>query len=84
MRQHQKRRNVQMSTLKAPRRRVNWLKRDWRLYAMLAIPVIWYLLFCYKPMVGVVIAFQKYSLVKGMWGSRWAWRSTEYFCSRAS
>ena len=40
-----------MSTLKAPRRRVNWLKRDWRLYAMLAIPVIWYLLFCYKPMV---------------------------------
>ena len=60
-----------MSTVKAPRRRVNWLKRDWRLYAMLAIPVIWYLLFCYKPMVGVVIAFQKYSLVKGMWGSRW-------------
>ena len=60
-----------MSTLKAPRRRVNWLKRDWRLYAMLAIPVIWYLLFCYKPMVGVVIAFQKYSLVRGMWGSRW-------------
>ena len=60
-----------MSTVKVPRRRVNWLKRDWRLYAMLAIPVIWYLLFCYKPMVGVVIAFQKYSLVKGMWGSRW-------------
>lgn len=60
-----------MSTLKAPRRRVNWLKRDWRLYAMLAIPVIWYLLFCYKPMIGVIIAFQKYSLVKGMWGSRW-------------
>ena len=60
-----------MTTLKAPRRRVNWLKRDWRLYAMLAIPVIWYLLFCYKPMIGVIIAFQKYSLVKGMWGSRW-------------
>ncbi len=60
-----------MSTLKAPRRRANWFKRDWRLYAMLAIPVIWYILFCYKPMIGVVIAFQKYSLVKGMWGSRW-------------
>ena len=60
-----------MSTLKAPRRRVNWFKRDWRLYTMLAIPVIWYLLFCYKPMIGVIIAFQKYSLDKGMWGSRW-------------
>ena len=60
-----------MTTLKAPRRRANWFKRDWRLYAMLAIPVIWYLMFCYKPMIGVIIAFQKYSLVKGMWGSRW-------------
>ena len=59
-----------MTTLKAPRRRVNWFKRDWRLYVMLAIPVIWYLLFCYKPMIGVMIAFQKYSLVKGMWGSK--------------
>ena len=59
-----------MTALKAPRRRVHWFKRDWRLYAMLAIPVIWYLLFCYKPMIGVMIAFQKYSLVKGMWGSK--------------
>ena len=46
------------------------LKRDWRLYLMLLIPVTWYLLFCYKPMIGVMIAFQKYSLVKGMWGSK--------------
>ena len=59
-----------MTALKASRRRVHWFKRDWRLYAMLAIPVIWYLLFCYKPMIGVMIAFQKYSLVKGMWGSK--------------
>ena len=59
-----------MTALKAPRRRNHWFKRDWRLYAMLAIPLIWYLLFCYKPMIGVMIAFQKYSLVKGMWGSK--------------
>lgn len=59
-----------MTALKAPRRRNHWFKRDWRLYLMLAIPVIWYLLFCYKPMIGVMIAFQKYSLVKGMWGSK--------------
>ncbi len=38
---------------------------------MLLIPLVWYLLFCYKPMIGVIIAFQKYSLVKGMWGSKW-------------
>ncbi len=46
------------------------LRRDWRLYAMLAIPFIWYLLFCYKPMVGIIIAFQKYSIFKGVAGSK--------------
>ena len=45
--------------------------RDWRLYAMLALPIAFYLIFCYKPMVGVVIAFQKYNLFKGIWGSKW-------------
>ncbi|SMC41932.1 putative aldouronate transport system permease protein [Aristaeella lactis] len=46
------------------------LKRDWRLYAMLAIPFIWYIIFCYKPMGGVIIAFQKYSIFKGITGSK--------------
>ncbi len=68
-----------MSTIKVPRKRTGWFKRDWRLYLMLAIPVIWYLLFCYKPMIGVIIAFQKYSLVKGMWGSRFVgWQNFEF------
>ena len=49
-----------------------WLLRDWRLYLMLIIPVAWYIMFCYKPMVGVIIAFQKFSLVKGIAGSTWA------------
>lgn len=76
-----------MSTLKAtqptqsalPRKRLSWLKRDWRLYLMLLLPVVWYLLFCYKPMAGVVIAFQKYSMVKGMWGSKFVgWKNFEF------
>ena len=60
-----------MSTVKPRRRILSWFARDWRLYLMLLIPLVWYLLFCYKPMIGVIIAFQKYSLVKGMWGSKW-------------
>lgn len=60
-----------MSTVKPRRRMLSWFVRDWRLYLMLLIPLVWYLLFCYKPMIGVIIAFQKYSLVKGMWGSKW-------------
>ena len=51
--------------------RMAGLVRDWRLYLMLALPIFWYLLFCYKPMVGLIIAFQKYNLFKGMWGSKW-------------
>lgn len=46
------------------------VKRDWRLYAMIAIPIIWYVLFCYKPMAGLIIAFQKYNIFKGIKGSK--------------
>lgn len=56
---------------KVKKRPFQWFIRDWRLYAMLAIPVAWYLLFCYKPMYGLVIAFQKYNLFKGISGSKW-------------
>ena len=52
-------------------KKTHWLRRDWRLYAMLAIPVAWYLIFCYKPMSGLVIAFQKYNIFKGISGSEW-------------
>jgi ABC-type polysaccharide transport system, permease component len=46
-----------------------WLTRDWRLYLMLLPPVVFYLLFCYKPMYGILIAFQKYNLFTGVAGS---------------
>ena len=51
--------------------KTGWLHRDWRLYVMLILPVSFYLIFCYKPMVGVIIAFQKFNMFKGMWGSKW-------------
>ena len=68
-----------MTTYKVPRKKTSWFDRDWQLYLMLLIPVVWYLLFCYKPMAGVMIAFQKYSLVKGMWGSKFVgWKNFEF------
>lgn len=51
-------------------KKLKWLKRDWQLYAMLAIPILWYVLFCYKPMAGLIIAFQKYNIFKGIKGSK--------------
>ena len=47
------------------------ITRDWRLYLMLVLPVAYYLIFCYKPMVGIIIAFQKYNLFRGIAGSPW-------------
>ena len=52
------------------KRRTHWLQRDWRLYLMLLIPIVWYILFCYKPMAGLQIAFQKYNMFKPA-KSRW-------------
>ena len=48
-----------------------YLKRDWILYAMLVLPVAYYIIFKYIPMYGVVIAFKNYSVFKGVLGSEW-------------
>ena len=46
-------------------------RKYWRLH-VLALPVLIYLLlFSYAPMFGVVLAFEKYSVVKGFFGSEW-------------
>ena len=58
-------------SIRKPRNNAGWLHRDWRLYVMLILPVAFYLIFCYKPMVGVIIGFQKFNMFKGMWGSKW-------------
>ena len=58
-------------TVSVKKRESGWFRRDWRLYVMLILPVAFYLIFCYKPMIGLVIAFQKYNMFKGMWGSKW-------------
>ena len=68
-----------MTTIKKRKSSLSWLARDWRLYVMLALPVIWYILFCYKPMTGVLIAFQKYNIFKGIWGSQWVgWKNFNF------
>lgn len=46
-------------------------KRNWTAYVF-AIPVIaYYLIFHYKPMVGVVIAFKDFRPAIGIWESEW-------------
>lgn len=43
----------------------------WQLWLMMIPAIVYMVLFVYKPMGGVLIAFQDYSLKKGIWGSEW-------------
>ena len=47
------------------------VKRRWQLYLFLLLPLIWVLIFCYYPMLGVQIAFKNFMPRKGIWGSEW-------------
>ncbi len=41
------------------------------LYAMAAPAIIWVIIFCYLPMVGVIIAFKDFNMMDGIFGSKW-------------
>jgi len=43
--------------------------KDWRLYVLLAPMVIWFFLWAYKPMGGLLMAFQRYEPALGISGS---------------
>lgn len=44
---------------------------NWGIYMFLLPAMIWYLVWCYFPMYGIVTAFKDYSIFKGIWGSEW-------------
>lgn len=46
-------------------------KRDWQIYVMLAPTIIWFIVFLYKPMYGLQIAFKDYSIFRGVAASPW-------------
>ena len=43
----------------------------WQLYLLLLLPLIYIAVFAYVPMGGLVIAFKKYHVRPGIWGSAW-------------
>ncbi|MCP3773191.1 ABC transporter permease subunit [Paenibacillus sp. MZ04-78.2] len=47
-----------------------FLRYKW-LYLLMVPGIVYYLVFHYVPMFGLVVAFKKYNLMKGMWGSEW-------------
>ncbi len=52
-------------------RLVDHFKREWQIYVMLLPTIIWFVVFLYKPMYGLQIAFKDYSIFRGVAGSDW-------------
>ncbi len=47
------------------------LKAHWELYVMFIPVMIYFIVFNYLPMAGIIMAFEKYSIKKGFFGSAW-------------
>ena len=52
-------------------KRVSYFKRNWWMYCFVLPAIIWYLVFHYVPMGGIIIAFKRYTGVQTIWESRW-------------
>lgn len=51
--------------------------RCWELYIFLLIPLAWVIIFRYVPMVGIQLAFRKFTIQGGIWNSPWV--GLDYF-----
>ena len=50
------------------------------LYGMFIPIAVYFLVFAYLPMAGIIIAFKEYNYTGGIWGSAWnGWKNFEYF-----
>lgn len=59
------------STLRKRRTLGGTLRKYYPFYLMFLPVLVWYLLFCYVPMGGVIIAFKNYTFREGILGSKW-------------
>jgi len=69
------RHNTGGGTNKSFKDKLIWLsdhiRNEWQIYVMLLPTIIWFLVFLYKPMYGLQIAFKDYSLFRGVAASPW-------------
>ena len=47
------------------------LRRDWQLYSLAVLPVVFFVVFRYVPMIGNVIAFRKFEPGGSIFGEEW-------------
>ena len=49
----------------------SYIARYWQLYAMMVLPLLYFLVFKYVPMLGSVLAFRRYRPGMGPFGTEW-------------
>lgn len=62
------------ATVARPAQRSGWrhaLRRDWQLYSLAVLPLLFFLVFRYLPMIGNVIAFRRFEPGGSMFGEDW-------------
>ncbi len=47
------------------------VRNEWQIYLMLLPAIVWFIVFLYKPMYGLQIAFKDYSIFRGVAASPW-------------
>ncbi|MCR4939120.1 MAG: ABC transporter permease subunit [Treponemataceae bacterium] len=66
--------------LDGPQLKVGWGKhfsQYWQLYALMLVPIVYYIIFRYIPMAGNIIAFRKYRAGGSIFGVEWS--GVKYF-----
>jgi putative aldouronate transport system permease protein len=62
--------NIQMKALSIPKKK-NYFLKHWQIYSMLLPGLLYFIVFKYIPLGGIVIAFQDYNVFNGIFGSPW-------------
>lgn len=62
-----------MSKVKQTKQEPLWrhIKKEWKLYSFLVIPILYYVLFKYVPVLGNIIAFRRYKGGPNILGQSW-------------
>ncbi|NSW91299.1 MAG: sugar ABC transporter permease [Firmicutes bacterium] len=68
---HSKLKQLKLKQEKGFQRFIKTLKKEKYLWILVLPGIIWYLIFAYGPMYGLVIAFERYSPARGILGGPW-------------
>lgn len=56
----------------------SYMQRHWTLYAMLILPILYFLIFSYLPMVNLQLAWRANNVIANVWDVRWVgWENFE-------